>query len=248
MAKRNRITLKKFFVRGKMPTEEHFSDLIDSMLNIVDEGFDKSSDKGLSLAPLDEDGHVASISRKIEDKEAKWSVTLEKSKENLAFRQFEGKKVFVLSQDEKVGIGTDSPEHQLHTTKTAGLYGRAGTFASGEVPADSKWHNITETLTGCYAFEVIAGCGKVQHGKYALLVATAIQCFGAHPRIRRAQSWYGSWFNKIRIRWRKDNDGMVLQIRTRYDYGPENFISYNISSLWDNNRMTRERKELFKNE
>ncbi len=248
MAKRNRITLKKFFVRGKMPTEEHFADLIDSTLNIVDEGFDKLSDKGLSLAPLDEDGHIASISRKIEDKEAKWSVTLEKSNENLAFSQFEEKKVFVLSQDEKVGIGTDAPEHQLHTTKTAGLYGRAGTYASGEVLADSKWHNITETLTGCYAFEVIAGCGKIQHGKYALLVATAIQCFGAHPRIRRTQSWYGSWFNKIRIRWRKESEGMVLQIRTRYNYGPDHYISYNISLLWENNRMTHERKELFGNE
>ncbi len=248
MAKRNRITLKKFFVRGKMPTEEHFADLIDSMLNIVDEGFDKSSGKGLSLSPLDEEGHIASIFRKIEDKEAQWSVTLEKQSENLVFRQSDGKKVLVLSPDEKIGIGTDTPKHQLHTTQTAGLYGRAGTFASGEVPADSRWHTITPSLTGCYAFEVIAGCGKIRHRKYALLVATAIQCFGTHPRIRSTRSWYGSWLNKIRIRWKKDNNSMVLQLRTRCNYGPGNDISYNVSSLWDNHRMNRETKEQTKND
>jgi len=226
-----------------MPTEEHFADLIDSMLNIVDEGFDKSSGKGLSLSPLDDEGHIASISRKIEDKEAKWSVTLEKQSENLVFRQFEGEKVLVLSQEGKTGIGTDTPRYQLHTTQTAGLYGRAGTFASGEVPADRRWHAITPSLAGCYAFEVIAGCGKIRRGKYALLVATAIQCFAAHPRIRKTRSWHGSRFNKIGIRWKKEDNGMVLQLRTRCNYGSENYISYNVSSLWDNHRMNRGSEE-----
>ena len=220
MAKRDRITLKKFFVRGKMPTEEHFSDLIESTLNIVDEGFDKSVDKGLSLAPLDEEGHIASIFRKIEDEESKWSITLDNTSEDLTFRQFDRNELLTLSQKGRVGIGTINPRFQLHTSKTAGLYGRAGTYASGEVPADSQWHDITEKLYGCFALEVIAGCGLLQQGKYALIVATAIQCFGAHRRIHRTQSWYGSRFNKIRLRWKSVDGKAVLQIKTRYDYGP----------------------------
>jgi hypothetical protein len=239
MAKRNRITLKKFFVRGKMPTEEHFSDLIDSMLNIVDEGFEKTPKNGLSLAPLDEEGHVASIFQKIEDEESKWSITLEKGTGKLVIRQFDGTPLLVLSEDGKVGIGTEEPRFQLQTSETAGFYGRAGTFTAGEVPADSYWHNVTDPLDGCYAFEVMAGCGKQQYGKYALLVATAVQCFGAHPRIRKTQSFYGSRFNKIMIRWRKVNGKSILQMKTRYNYGPGILISYNISSLWDNHGMFR---------
>lgn len=37
MAKRDRNTLKSYFKCGNMPQEEHFSDLIDSVLNLVDD-------------------------------------------------------------------------------------------------------------------------------------------------------------------------------------------------------------------
>jgi hypothetical protein len=248
MARRNRLTLKKFFARGKMPTEEHFTDLVDSMVNIVDEGFDKSSERGLSLAPLDEQGHVASIFRKIEDEEQKWSVILEKDSENLSFNKFDGETIFTLDQNGNVGFGTANPKHQIHTTKTVGFYGRAGTYASGEVPANGEWHTITDELNGCYAFEVIAGCGKPFGGKYALLVATAMQCFGAHPKVYVKQSWYGIKCNKIRLRWRKVNDNSILQMSTRCNYGPDIKINYNISSLWDNHRMTQAKTEIPLNE
>lgn len=237
MAKRNRITLKNFFVRGKMPTEEHFADLIDSMLNIVDEGFEKTPKNGLSLAPLDEEGHVTSFFQKIDDEKSKWSITLDKESGNLVVRKWDGSEMVVLSQDGKVGIDSGIPQYQFQTSQTAGFYGRAGTYASGEAPADSHWQNVMETDEGCFAFEIIAGCGKQQYGKYALVVATAIHCFGAHPRIRKTQSHYGSRFNKIMLRWRKINGKVVLQMKTRYDYGYGIMIRYNISSLWDDNKM-----------
>lgn len=240
MARRNRTTLRKYFARGKMPTEEHFSDLIDSMLNILEEGFDKSPEKGMSLAPLDEEGHVISIFRKIEDEEQKWTVSLEKSTENLIVKKFDGQPVFALNQDGQVGFGTAAPQHQLHTTGMAGLYGRTGTFDAGQVAADGKWHTISDPLNGCYAFEVIAGSGKPGEGKYALLIATAIQCFGAHRRIYTKQSWYGIRCNKIRLRWKNENGNCFLQIKTRCNYDPGTMISYNISSLWDNHRMAQQ--------
>lgn len=252
MARRNRLTLKKYFSRGKMPTEEHFTDLVDSMLNIVDEGFDKSSDNGLSLAPLNEEGSIASIFRKIEDEEQKWTFTLEKDSESLIFKQVDGNVVITLDQQGNTGFGTNEPKHQIHTTGTAGLYGRAGTYAQGEIAANGEWQNISEELTGCYAFEVIAGTGKPREGKYALLVATAIQCFGAHCKVYIKQSWYGIRCNKIMLRWRKvnkkSNRSVVLQMRTRCNYGPDSTISYNISSLWENNKMTKAKTDSIFNE
>jgi hypothetical protein len=252
MARRNRLTLKKYFGRGKMPTEEHFIDLVDSMLNIVDEGFDKSSNKGLSLAPLNEEGSVASVFRKIEDEEQKWTLSLEKDSENLIFKQVDGDAVITLNQNGNTGFGTNEPKHQIHTTGVAGLYGRAGTYAEGEIAANGKWQNITDELLGCHAFEVIAGSGKPREGKYALLVATAIQCFGAHCKVDIKQSWYGIRCNKIQLRWkrvnRKANKNVVLQMKTRCNYGPDSTINFNISSLWDNNKMTKVRTDSIFNE
>ena len=41
MTKRNRKTLSDNFADGSLPTQDAFGDLIDSMVNIVDDGFDK---------------------------------------------------------------------------------------------------------------------------------------------------------------------------------------------------------------
>lgn len=43
MAKTNRRTLKEYFSPGKKPDSSQFADLIDSMLNIVDDGLVKTS-------------------------------------------------------------------------------------------------------------------------------------------------------------------------------------------------------------
>ena len=55
MAKQNRETLKRFFSAGKLPSEEHFADLIDSSLNVTDEGFSKSEDFGFEVTPQKQD-------------------------------------------------------------------------------------------------------------------------------------------------------------------------------------------------
>jgi len=240
MSKHNRTKLKEYFEKGNVPKEEHFFDLIDSMVNIVDEGFDKTLDKGLALSPPNSNGYVASIYRNMEDNESRWSIRLEEGTEDLTFRQIDGNSVLAITQDEKIGVGTLHPEYQLHTTKTAGLYGRAGTFSSGEVLADRKWHAITKPLTGCYALEVMAGFGTRNSRKYALLMANAVQCFGKKRRIKRLQSWRGFWFRQIRIRWRNTKEGLVLQIRSRHNLSESTSISYNVSSLWDNPLMEKE--------
>lgn len=47
----NRSTLKGFFQKGKVPTEAHFTNLIDSTLNKLDDGIAKTVEHGLKLAP-----------------------------------------------------------------------------------------------------------------------------------------------------------------------------------------------------
>jgi hypothetical protein len=50
MALKRRKTLKNFFENGSQPSEDNFSDLIDSNLNMLDEGFKKSPENGLEIS------------------------------------------------------------------------------------------------------------------------------------------------------------------------------------------------------
>lgn len=237
MGRRNRKTLKNYFSRGKMPTQEHFADLIDSMLNIVDEGLDKSAEKGVAFAPLDEKGRVAGIYKEISEEDPLWSVEVEKKTGNISFKQLENEETLTLDQKGRVGIGQKAPQYQLETSAMAGFYGRAGTFAYGKVRADGAWHDITQELKGCWALEVIAGCGKPKSGSYALAVVTAIHCFGAKKKIYNRQSWYGTRCKRIRFRWKGGVEGCMLQIRTKCNYGEGVMIQYNISNLWEDPLM-----------
>ncbi|TAJ12209.1 hypothetical protein DMA11_13745 [Marinilabiliaceae bacterium JC017] len=248
MGRRNRKTLKNYFSRGKMPTEEHFGDMIDSMLNIVDEGFDKSAEKGVALAPLNEKGRVAGIYRDITEEDPLWSIEVEKKNGSLTFRQIDNKETLTLDQEGRVGIGQKTPCYQLETSKTVGLHGRAGTFLRGKVRADGQWHDITDKLKGCWALEVIAGCGKNGNGSYALAVVTAIHCFGAKKRIDNKQSWYGTRCKRIKFRWSGGVEGCVLQVKTRCDYGAGVMIQYNISKLWDDPLMLQSNQETAEDE
>jgi len=51
MPRTNRNTLKEYFKRGSMPNQKHFYELIDSMVNISDDGIDKNPDDGLRFLP-----------------------------------------------------------------------------------------------------------------------------------------------------------------------------------------------------
>lgn len=60
MTSRNRESLKRYFREGALPDEDHFADLIDSMLNMSDEGFRKTVEHGFEVySPL---GHDALLS------------------------------------------------------------------------------------------------------------------------------------------------------------------------------------------
>jgi DNA-binding transcriptional regulator YhcF (GntR family) len=50
MDKKNRETLKNYFKKGSLPSEKEFANLIDSMLNTIDDGFEKTEDEGLKIS------------------------------------------------------------------------------------------------------------------------------------------------------------------------------------------------------
>jgi hypothetical protein len=109
--------------------------------------------------------------------------------------------------------------------------GRIGA-TKGQAKADGLWHDITEPLDGCRAFEVVAGVGEKERGRYALAHAVAVNAFNRNAKIDSRQSHFGSRCDKIELRWVGETHAYTLQIRTRCAYGEHIAIQYFLTDLW----------------
>lgn len=254
MALLNRETLKNFFRKGKFPSEVHFSDLIDSTVNKIDDGFAKSEQDGLQLAPQGESSRLISFFEKVSDALPRWQLNLKKEEksEGLSFDKVEtgrdGQPETVsrlfLHQNGNVGVHTTEPAFPLEVNGAAAMKGRVGTCYAGQVEGDGKWHDIITGLDGVHAFEIVARIdGPPSQGKYAISHAIAVSAFGkSRNRIRQTRSHFGWFWNRIEMRWKGSIRDNNLQIRTRSHYGidPELgvcMIRYHVTSLWDEERM-----------
>ena len=341
MPKRNRGTLKHYFEKGSLPTQDQFQDLVDSMLNMVDEGFDKSPENGLeisslgnydglinfcrnndsnhplwsirydpskakllivnrekkSVLTLDPDGRVGvntqdpqwqldvegvvsskgrigayeegyvpakengleisslgnydgliNFCRNNDSNHPLWSIRYDPSKAKLLIVNREKKSVLTLDPDGRVGVNTQDPQWQLDVEGVVSSKGRIGAYEEGYVPANGKWHRITKELSGCQAFEVMAGAGKKKTGRYALMHAFAMNTFNPKgwffnlfnlkKRIRYHQAYYRSFGNKLKLRWVGENRKYYLEIRSNGDYGEGIRIRYHMTNLWFDEDMS----------
>lgn len=291
MGRRSRETLKLYFKRGSLPNEEQFHDLIDSTLNMNDEGFSKSPQNGLEIS-AEQEGRLLGLFRRDLPLSPAWRIALgDPDGRALVFREGvarppatdapddesapralppgERPPTLVLGPDGHVGLNTATPEHEVDVNGVIRARGRLGVVparaapsATGEgqgaaseepldpavpVDADGRWQNITLGLTGCRAFEIVAGVGKRSTGRYALLHAIAINTFqprgwlfnflGRKNRIRAHQAFYRRSSDKLALRWRGDEERYYLQIRTNTDYGVDAAgrrirIRYHVTDLW----------------
>ncbi len=262
MTKRNRKTLADNFSEGMMPSQEAFEDLIDSMVNIVDDGFDKSPSDGMKVAQLGNDGKLISFYDDIAVRNPLWSIALSMpdygtnpdSVQNLGFYYADARIPGVTlagsgvsSELEeagregtiKVGINQNAPAHELDVGGVIASDGRIGREGRSEmrVPADGKWHPIIQGLDGCHAFEIMAGVGKKRSGRYALLHAFALSTFNSSKgNITAHQAHFSSRCDQIDLRWVGAQHNYALEMRTRCDFGPNGaeavYIRYYITRLW----------------
>ncbi len=83
MPSRNRDTLKYFFSDGAMPSSDMFADLIDSMLNMSDEGFSKSDQNGFEITNLNDSDRLISFYKQSHPEQPLWSVGFDGSESSL---------------------------------------------------------------------------------------------------------------------------------------------------------------------
>ena len=250
MTRRRRIMLKEQFESGKMPSEADFADLIDSMLSMLDEGFEKNPDDGFKIAQL-QSGKLISFYQDIGAGKAIWSLGLDKASSNLSFEDAEGKPLLTLANKADgeetapsgVGIGKRHPRHELDVAGTVASHGRVGRSGEMAVPADGYWYDMTDAnMTGCQAWEVVAGVGaKDSEGRYAIMHAFATNAFGDNGEISYHQSHYGNKCSRIELRWVRAEAGKPfefrLQMRVGCSYGEDVWIKYHMTQLWQDTQM-----------
>lgn len=239
MAQQSRESLKRSFKQGQMPAQNAFSDLIESMLNIVDQQFDKTEADGLKVGQIRQ-GRLISFYRDITKKSAIWSVSMNNEHDGLVFGTGGIEDDQAPGQPAQEGVfrramelrpapelafapgaakaNTPASQFQLELQGRVLADGRIGRAVSG-VAANGEWHDITGKLTGCHAFEVMAGVGKKGSGRYALMHAFATNTFhGGKDDITYHQAHFGSRCTRMRLRWTREKGPAghtyTLQIRT----------------------------------
>lgn len=248
-SRRRRSMLKERFAQGKMPTEVDFGDLIESMLNMLDEGFEKTPEAGFKVAQI-HDGKLLSFYKDISTGAVLWSAGLDKANNHLSFHDHQDKALLTLASTRNaegiahaaVGIRQSQPQHELDVAGTVAAHGRVGRRGEHAVPADGNWYDATDYLTGCQAWEVVAGVGaKDSDGRYALMHAFATSAFGRNASITYHQSHFGNKCSRIELRWLNNPDDKVfefkLQMRVGCTYGEEVWIQYHMTQLWQDTLM-----------
>jgi hypothetical protein len=199
---RNRESLKRYFQDGALPAETHFADLIDSMLNMNDEGFRKSVEHGYEVyAPIGHDA-LMSFYRDQDPETPRWRLGLGGTHDELlvqagsmagsnghpdpihAGRATAGDgdpaPLLCLDPRQRIGIGTATPQTTLDVAGTLRSRGRCGTSqrrGQAELLADGEWQDLTDPLAGCQAFEIVAGAGHRGAGRFGLLHAIAVNSY-----------------------------------------------------------------------
>ncbi len=178
MARQDRETLRRYFRPGALPSADHFNDLIESTLNMRDEGFSKTPKDGFQIASIDNHANLISFYDNDELSDSLWQIRFSDDiASGLQINATYGDSP-LLSFDPKgcIGINQPLPEQALDVN---GFIKSKGNIGSEEkvVWADGEYHDITDELTGCQAFEVVAGVGVKGQGIYGILQATAINTY-----------------------------------------------------------------------
>ena len=224
MALLNRQSLINYFKKGSAPSDRHFADLIESTVNIVDDGISREGENGFRITPIGRSKRLISFYKNFKQINPEWSINLDKEQNGgLAFQEEEKKPLLVLKNGGNVGIDEENPKSKLDVNGVITSKGRVSSMLVGEVPGDGKWYTMIDQLKEPCAFELMVKIdGEKGSGRYALSHVIALNTFGgplSRGRINETNSYYGSYFNRLKFRWSGSLYNYSLQVRTGRHYG-----------------------------
>lgn len=139
MPRTNRNTLKEYFKRGSMPNQKHFYELIDSMVNISDDGIDKNPDDGLRLAPSKENSPVISLFTNIQDNIPEWKIYLGNNRQLHIIHQGQDEPILSLHPNGRIEMNQPGMDIRINGSLSATRFDGA---IRGKFPADGEWHTL----------------------------------------------------------------------------------------------------------
>lgn len=238
---KNRKTLRSYFRKGQVPTEEQFAALIDSLHNISEDGELKvSRNDGLVLFPSDGGKTVATVYAEnpvSSDVTPLWRMAIGDGGA-LEIQNGKGDPVLVLGQDGSTTLPGDL---------------KAGRYLSGgeeetspeddgvfRVNADGHWHDLPVEYAdngrgsdGCRVYRICACWHHPRSGKYSVCEAVASHSDGCRRMIRSARKHWWGWSGKIKLRWQMHDGHLYLQMRSRRIRRGAEFISCRIETVWN---------------
>jgi hypothetical protein len=123
---KNRSTLKGYFIKGSIPTETNFADLIDSMLNQDDDNISKQPNDPLRITANGIEENLLNFYRVGEDGNPTWQIKqkpADSSKPGLSISDTTTSRLFIESGTGNVGIGTANPGRKLDVAGTLKISG-----------------------------------------------------------------------------------------------------------------------------
>lgn len=134
MTKQDRTTLKSFFRSGALPSAEDYRDLIDSSVNLVDDGFSKTDKDGLRLFSVGSSLRVLSLYQGLGTPTPNWVVEHGKAAGALHVRPDQGKAALLIDPDK--------------ATSTASAKAPAAPKAESSAPPDPSALGLSMTHDG----------------------------------------------------------------------------------------------------
>lgn len=209
MDRKDRHTLKSYFQKGDVPTEEQFAELIDSVPNIVDDGEAVRTEDGWALYPR-KGGKMGVSLHEAEDEPAVWTLTLTSDK-GLTIENEAGEALLELKQDKNIVLhasvqqegGGDEPEPDPQDYLV--------------IEADKKWatlKEITDIKESSRVYTVMALYRDREFGICKLTRAIAICLNNVEQWVESPRKHWWGWSGYIRLRWQADRDKTYLQIRS----------------------------------
>lgn len=202
---KDRQTLKGYFKKGCIPTEEQFAELIDSVPNITDDGQAVRTSEGWAFYP--QPGNALRFT--LHDKEgapAAWILHLTPQK-GLVIENAAGETVVELGQDKRINIPSRNPEPNPGISTTVYL----------TLAADRKWHDIVTLekkefrMYDLFLLLHDPNTGTCKSTRATIYCLNAVECYIKSPR----KHWWG-WSGSVKLRWLTRDNKLCLQVRSKH--------------------------------
>ena len=148
MSKQDRATLKSYFRKGALPTAEHYRDLIDSSVNQIEDGFDKTNAEGLAISSTGGAHRLVSLYEGAGATDPSWVMehgdrgdgTLHLSPGLAKQGETQTTSTLSLHPSGYVGISQPEPAHALDVAGAVRMSARLGVPSAQipHVPADAR--------------------------------------------------------------------------------------------------------------